>query len=74
MHEQEGFLVYEFMVNGNLARHLCGTNPDHDSVSWKRRLQICVGVACGLHCLQTGLKSCPWKLPQTIHKVSVILS
>ena len=54
--EQEGFLVYEFMVNGNLARHLYATNPDHDPVLWKRRLQICVGVACGLHCLQTGLK------------------
>nr|POF15406.1 receptor-like protein kinase feronia [Quercus suber] len=54
--EQEGFLVYEFVVNGNLARHLYATNPDHNLVSWKRRLQICIGVACGLHCLQTRLK------------------
>uniref|UniRef100_A0A7N2LR11 Protein kinase domain-containing protein n=1 Tax=Quercus lobata TaxID=97700 RepID=A0A7N2LR11_QUELO len=41
---------------GNLARHLYATNPDHDPVPWKRRLQICVDVARGLHCLQTGLK------------------
>ncbi|XP_030970393.1 receptor-like protein kinase FERONIA [Quercus lobata] len=54
--EQDGFLVFEFVVNGNLARHLYATNLDHDPVPWKRRLQICVGVARGLHCLQTGLK------------------
>uniref|UniRef100_A0A7N2LSD3 Protein kinase domain-containing protein n=1 Tax=Quercus lobata TaxID=97700 RepID=A0A7N2LSD3_QUELO len=53
-----GFLVYEFMVNSNLARHLNGTNPDPNPnpISWKRRLQICVGVARGLHYLHTGLK------------------
>ncbi|KAM4101341.1 hypothetical protein ACB094_05G136500 [Castanea mollissima] len=56
--ERHAFLVYEFMVNGNLERQLYGTNPDHDPdpVPWKRRLQICVGVARGLHCLHTGLK------------------
>ena len=52
--ERDWFLVYEYMVNGNLARHLYATNPD--PVPWKRRLQICVGVARGLHCLHTGLK------------------
>ncbi|KAF3950737.1 hypothetical protein CMV_023545 [Castanea mollissima] len=56
--ERHAFLVYEFMVNDNLERQLYGTNPDHDPdpVPWKRRLQICVGVARGLHCLHTGLK------------------
>ncbi|XP_050287929.1 receptor-like protein kinase FERONIA [Quercus robur] len=49
-------LVYEFMVNGNLRQHIfiCGT--DHDPLPWKQRLAICIGVARGLHYLQTGLK------------------
>ncbi|XP_030970401.1 probable serine/threonine-protein kinase At1g01540 [Quercus lobata] len=53
-----GFLVYKFMVNSNLARHLNGTNPNPNPnpVPWKRRQNICVGVAHGLHYLHTGLK------------------
>ena len=43
-------LVYEFLVNGNLFSKL------HDSLSWKQRLKICVGVARALHYLHTGVK------------------
>ncbi|XP_065621683.1 receptor-like protein kinase THESEUS 1 [Quercus suber] len=55
LYEDKGFLVYEFIVNGNLGDHLYGTNHD-EPLPWKQRLQICIGVACGLHYLQIGLK------------------
>ncbi|KAF3973919.1 hypothetical protein CMV_002686 [Castanea mollissima] len=53
--EHEMILVYEFIEGGSLGRHLLHQDQ-HDPLPWKRRLQICIGVARGLHYLHTGVK------------------
>ncbi|KAH1156362.1 hypothetical protein GLYMA_18G271000v4 [Glycine max] len=50
----EMILVYEFMDCGNLRDHLYDT--DNPYLSWKHRLQTCIGVARGLDYLHTGVK------------------
>ncbi|XVF81748.1 hypothetical protein PTKIN_Ptkin15bG0181100 [Pterospermum kingtungense] len=53
--QNEMIIVYEYMSRGSLDAFLFGNIADVP-LGWRQRLQICIGVARGLHYLHTGAK------------------
>lgn len=50
--KEELIIIYEYMENGSLKNHLY--ESDLPCLSWRKRLEICVGAAKGLHYLHTS--------------------
>ncbi|KAK2396060.1 receptor protein kinase FERONIA [Trifolium repens] len=57
--DDEMILIYDFMENGTVYDHLHLKQRDQHQphLSWIQRLEICIGVAKGLHYLHTGTKN-----------------
>ncbi|XP_022722116.1 receptor-like protein kinase ANXUR2 [Durio zibethinus] len=52
--ESNKFIIYEYMPRGSLHDQLHRRNDSQPLLSWKKRLEICIGAARGLEFLHTG--------------------
>ncbi|XP_061365906.1 probable receptor-like protein kinase At5g38990 [Gastrolobium bilobum] len=54
--KDEKIIVYDYMPNGSFDDRLRQRNGDKIPLSWKKRLEICIGISSGVHYLHTGAK------------------
>ncbi|XAR51648.1 Non-specific serine/threonine protein kinase [Bertholletia excelsa] len=52
--EAEPIVVHDYMSNGSLGDHLYGKGRGYNPLPWKKRLEICIHAARGLHYLHSG--------------------
>jgi serine/threonine protein kinase len=68
-HKDEKIIVYDYNSNGSLYNLLCCKHSSMKPLTWKQRLKICIGVACGLHFLHTGTKRAIFHCDIHSHKI-----
>ncbi|KAK7374987.1 hypothetical protein VNO80_08431 [Phaseolus coccineus] len=53
--QNERIIIYEYMEKGSLKDYMFGSDAyNRPCLSWRQRLEICIGAAKGLHYLHTG--------------------
>ncbi|KAI3454401.1 hypothetical protein Pfo_011064 [Paulownia fortunei] len=70
-HQPKPFLVHEFVENGSLRE--CLSNPKLSSqLTWKRRVQIAIDIAVGLHYIHYCTR--PNYIHQNINRKSILIT
>jgi len=70
--DNEMIIVYEYAINGSLDHHLQDPNK-MGCITWKQRLQICIGIARGLNYLHSGLGEYKRVIHRDVKSANILL-